>query len=44
MIFIETIIENISTEGCNVYVDNAGTLINEISVNANDGEIEVSYK
>ena len=39
-----TIRKCVEDKVANILIDNAGTLINEISVNANDGEIEVSYK
>ncbi len=39
-----TIRKCVEDKVANILIDNAGALINEISVNANDGEIEVSYK
>ena len=39
-----TIRKCVEDKVANILIDNAGELINEISVNANDGEIEVSYK
>ena len=39
-----TIRKNIEDKVANILIDNAGTLINEITVSAVDGEIEVSFK